>query len=39
MALFLKNEWWLQGNYSKFLPSLMQNSLRVGVNVYPFKNN
>jgi|GEM_PF-2345306 len=39
IAVFLKNEWWLQANYSKFLPSLMQNSLRVGVNIYPFKNN
>lgn len=39
IAVFLKNEWWLQTNYSKFLPSLMQNSWRVGLNIYPFKNN
>lgn len=38
IALFIKNEWLIQTNYSKFMPSLMQNSLRAGISVYPFKN-
>ncbi|WP_124587353.1 hypothetical protein [Pedobacter sp. KBW06] len=35
-SLYVKNEWWLQTNYSKYLPSLLQNTLRIGLNIYPF---
>jgi len=36
-SFYVKNEWWLQTNYSKYLPSLLQNTLRIGINIYPFK--